>query len=310
MVLLAFIVHSLAPAGSSPPAHACSSRNRGSVAKAAPGSRLHEKPECLPPSHQQQPPRRHQQCPAQVWFSACFTREGNKSKKEREQHVLSLVEKDYAFQARCRRELACLERERQQRHPGVGHTYIHTKQQRHPGVGHRGARDSSSTGALERFMEGLDDLDSMYGLPEGSLGLAHWDWPIHPGGGAGCGGSGVPANIFRVPKGEWFSQPKNVMWRKVGRCGYTVICDEADNTLAAMHFLTVIEQVFAEHFADPAGERDLSDCPEVLLERPEEVEALLRQFLPGGQLLLTTSMLARQFTREAASSLAPEVSCM
>jgi hypothetical protein len=68
---------------------------------------------------------------------------------------------------------------------------------------------------------------------------------------------------------------------------------QGDNETLASHFLSLFEDVLAEHFAEDCDgiSIDFADRPAVLLRRPEEVETLLREHLPGCVVELLLSVL-------------------
>jgi hypothetical protein len=80
------------------------------------------------------------------------------------------------------------------------------------------------------FMDGLEGLDDVYGLPIFSLKCACQGWTLPPKPyfvRKSNTHDGYLQGIIHMPRGKWFSRPKRTLWRCSGRTGLTIVLDEA-----------------------------------------------------------------------------------
>jgi len=106
--------------------------------------------------------------------------------------------------------------------------------------------------------------------------------------------------VFWVPRGELFSSPKVVLWRKTKNVAYTLICEEDENPALGSYFLESFPNVLSEYYKKTTPSSTLG--MEFFL-RPEEVLVLLQSFLPNGQLLFISPNLSKHLKKEAENTL-------
>ena len=112
-----------------------------------------------------------------------------------------------------------------------------------------------------------------------------------------------------------FESPKVVVWRRIGKTGYTLILEPHENIALASHALAALDTCLTDHFKNPrlalnpkevriwcecvALRTCLRDylCVQFLV-RPEEVILVIQQLLPSGGLSVLTPVLLRQKRRQ------------
>eukprot|EP01128_Nolandella_sp_AFSM9_P003930 TRINITY_DN1728_c0_g5_i1.p1 TRINITY_DN1728_c0_g5~~TRINITY_DN1728_c0_g5_i1.p1 ORF type:complete len:171 (-),score=30.20 TRINITY_DN1728_c0_g5_i1:42-554(-) len=87
-----------------------------------------------------------------------------------------------------------------------------------------------------------------------------------------------------------------VLWRTQGSYVFSVVCQETENRALASMFLSYFPLIIAEHFKQSsAGDVDVTE----FLQHSDQINTLLRHFLPSGQLLFTSSDLIQYLKNEA-----------
>jgi len=104
--------------------------------------------------------------------------------------------------------------------------------------------------------------------------------------------------VFHVPSGEFFNDPKIVVWRKVGMVAYTLILELDENRALASQLLGALPRIFSDLTKKP------SSTGYEFFNRPEEALILINSFLPNGQLLFITPNLAKHLRKEVDYNLA------
>eukprot|EP00736_Rhodelphis_marinus_P009802 Rmarinus@m.10059 len=93
-----------------------------------------------------------------------------------------------------------------------------------------------------------------------------------------------PEGYFRIPQCHGFMESKIIVWHHIGGLFYTLICEESENRLLAVHFLrTWLVSL-------PRALKSVTICtqPAELRERVDDVALLLHQMLPNGLMLCLT----------------------
>jgi hypothetical protein len=60
--------------------------------------------------------------------------------------------------------------------------------------------------------------------------------------------TGDECGIFYIPRNEFFSFPKFVVWKEAFGFGFTVICEEDENRMLLSYFLHFFPKVLQDHF--------------------------------------------------------------
>jgi len=104
--------------------------------------------------------------------------------------------------------------------------------------------------------------------------------------------------VFALPSGEFFTEPKTVVWRRVNQVAYTLICEPDENRILASHFLANLPRIFSDLTKKPA-----SVAGGEFFNRPEEALILINSYLPNGQLLFVTPNFSKHIRREVDNNL-------
>eukprot|EP01117_Protostelium_nocturnum_P019188 TRINITY_DN8250_c0_g1_i1.p1 TRINITY_DN8250_c0_g1~~TRINITY_DN8250_c0_g1_i1.p1 ORF type:complete len:280 (-),score=99.89 TRINITY_DN8250_c0_g1_i1:201-947(-) len=106
--------------------------------------------------------------------------------------------------------------------------------------------------------------------------------------------------IFDREEKSGGSDSLTVVWKQVSQnLFYSLLCDESENLLNASRFLHSFPKMLAEHF----GKQDVTNNPNELLTRVDDVIVLLNSYLPNGLLLFANSGVDKNLKKEAASLL-------
>lgn len=227
-----------------------------------------------------------------LWFSAWYTREGNINKKAREQFILSSVQDHCRFYMGCFTHLSDKEKsslplfaeaegsegEAAAEPFGHGHTADSTQP---------GQNFSATSGS---WLPQLSSLQSALMMAPGLSKVILSDTRRRMEG------------VFRVPPSMFFKDCKVVFWKRVGRCTYSLVCEEDENPVSVFHFLSLFPHMLTRIFSKVLT-RECAFEPEQLLRRPEDIIGLLRKFLPSGQLLLISPTLMDELMRQHAKAI-------
>ena len=82
-----------------------------------------------------------------------------------------------------------------------------------------------------------------------------------------------------------------------------MVCEQTENRLLASDFLGLIVSSLVEQLKTPAGPEFVKE----VMARPEEVLALVTQFLPGGLLLFGNSQVVKGLKRDVEATLSMKV---
>eukprot|EP00753_Platysulcus_tardus_P004956 PLAT12792.1.p1 GENE.PLAT12792.1~~PLAT12792.1.p1 ORF type:complete len:279 (-),score=102.34 PLAT12792.1:28-780(-) len=94
--------------------------------------------------------------------------------------------------------------------------------------------------------------------------------------------------VFRLPPAPLFAEEQVVVWRRVLSSVYTVVASPTENLVLAAQLLDVLVRLLEAVFEDEL----LSRSPQLLLERPEAVAAVVEELLPGGTMQIVTPSIA------------------
>eukprot|EP01092_Planopodium_desertum_P006342 TRINITY_DN26259_c0_g1_i1.p1 TRINITY_DN26259_c0_g1~~TRINITY_DN26259_c0_g1_i1.p1 ORF type:complete len:131 (+),score=9.72 TRINITY_DN26259_c0_g1_i1:56-394(+) len=104
---------------------------------------------------------------------------------------------------------------------------------------------------------------------------------------------------FCVKKSSLFKHPKIIYWQQYASIIFTIICKDQENAVNATSFLKMFAQILRDHFkaASPAI------LGKEFLLKPDEVNILLSQFLPGGKLIFLSGDLTKFLRKQAEAIL-------
>lgn len=98
-----------------------------------------------------------------------------------------------------------------------------------------------------------------------------------------------------MPAGDLFRDPKIVIWYQYNQLAYSMICEEDESRALVAAVLPFLAKLISESKKTASGP---SGVATELLLHPEEVFAILQNYLPNGQLLFLTSNFAKHMKKE------------
>jgi len=108
----------------------------------------------------------------------------------------------------------------------------------------------------------------------------------------------VDEGAFKVPKSDWFAQPKVVVWCQCLSFAISLICEIDENRYLALNFLSSFSRIMKQTL-----KQNLPIIgPKELLVKYDEVLIALQTYLPNGQLLFTSEQLTKHLKKETDST--------
>eukprot|EP00042_Codosiga_hollandica_P029312 m.161466 g.161466 ORF g.161466 m.161466 type:complete len:181 (-) comp53040_c0_seq34:1679-2221(-) len=98
--------------------------------------------------------------------------------------------------------------------------------------------------------------------------------------------------VFRLARGQPYAEARPFVWRRLGNLVVGFVCDGLENlVMADLQLQTVIKALAAMH---PTA----LENPLELLQKPEEVTAVLHFHVPNGLILFAPQNLVAQLSKE------------